>query len=71
MMIKNSVLSRTNSSIKDPLANDKVRTFAADVKQDNDILANDYMMIKNCVLSRTNSSIKDPIKQNMEITEGE
>ena len=71
MMIKNSVLSRTNSSIKDPLANDKVRTFAADVKQDNYILANDYMMIKNCVLSRTNSSIKDPIKQNMEITEGE
>ena len=71
MMIKNSVLSRTNSSIKDPLANDKVRTFAANVKQDNDILANDYMMIKNCVLSRTNSSIKDPIKQNMEITEGE
>lgn len=71
MMIKNSVLSRTNSSIKDPLANDKVRTFAADVKQDNDILANDYMMIKNCVLSRTNSSIKDPIKQNMGITEGE
>ena len=71
MMIKNSVLSRTNSSIKDPLANDKVRTLAADVKQDNDILANDYMMIKNCVLSRTNSSIKDPIKQNMEITEGE
>ena len=71
MMIKNSVLSRTNSSIKDPLANYKVRTLAADVKQDNDILANDYMMIKNCVLSRTNSSIKDPIKQNMEITEGE
>lgn len=71
MMIKNSVLSKTNSNINDPLLNNKVRTLSADVKQDNTIQANDYMMIKNCVLSRTNSNITNPITQNKTITEGE
>lgn len=69
MLIKNSVLSRFNSNITDPITTTN-RKLGADVNVDGNIYANDYMLIKNSVLSRFNDNITDPIKQNKTINGG-